>query len=158
MIHVQFTFPLGFALAALASLRLLRKPIIVHTHGNDVFTVPEINYGIRRSAFGRLSSTFTWNAADKVIAVCNKSKGVLEGILGKKGGGDTEKVELLHNGIDESLFTPKKPEDTAEEAKKLRGDADFVFISMASLVPVKNQTRLAEAFVKLVQKNNLDGK
>lgn len=148
VIHVQFTFPLGFALAALSKIRLLRRPLVLHTHGNDIFTVPEIGYGIRRTTSGQKIASFTWTHSDRIIAVCNKSKAEVESTLKHKSTGP-DKVSLLHNGIDESLFRPNA--DQSIKNDNLRGDADFVFISMASLVPVKNQARMSKAFIQLVE-------
>src|SRR5205085_10258315 len=122
----------------LSAINLLTKPVLVHTHGNDVFTVPDINYGIRRSAAGKWMSSFTWKNADKIIAVCKKSKNEIDLTL-QKDNVNKHNTVLLHNGVDEVLFSRDVYDTNVADGKKLRGDADFVFITMASLVPVKNQ-------------------
>ena len=59
IIHVQFSY-LGFYFAFLSSLRLLNKPILIHTHGYDVFNVPRVNYGLRRNSLGKFLTNYTW--------------------------------------------------------------------------------------------------
>jgi len=146
VIHAQFTFPIGFSLALLASLRLITVPIVVHTHGYDVFTAPEVNYGIRRNRIGRFLTNYAWSRSKKIIAVCKKSK-----IEISASGISDEKIEILYNGVDELLFrnTNTTP---PEEFGSLRNEADFLFLSIASLVPVKNLEGLTTAFLELTEK------
>ena len=146
IIHVQFTFPLGFGCTLLASLRLLNKPIIIHTHGYDVFTVPSINYGLRRKYLGKIFTNYTWRRANRIITVCKKAKLEIE-----KTGINDDKINVLHNGIDENLF--KKTKNIySKELSMLRENSDILFLSVASIVPVKNHVRMLKAFEKLVDK------
>ena len=147
LIHAQLTYPLGFAFTLFASLRLLNKPVIVHTHGYDVFTIPKINYGIRRNWIGRILTSYTWKRADRVIVVCKKAKAEIESI-----GIRADNIDLLYNGIDELLFDKKSTSDIPKGLSLLRSENDFIFLSIASITPVKNHVRLVKAFSELVEK------
>lgn len=149
VLHAQFTFPIGFSLAFLISLNLINKPLIVHTHGHDVFTVPSINYGVRRSRLGKFLTNYAWKRANKVLAVCEKSKMEIA-----HAGITADKIAVLYNGVDELLFK-KHAAEVPTELSTLRDSSDFVFLSIASLVPVKNHERLVRAFANLTEKYGL---
>jgi glycosyltransferase involved in cell wall biosynthesis len=144
IIHIQFTFPLGLGLTFLSSLRLLNKPIIIHTHGYDVFTVPSVNYGLRRNEIGRYLAHLAWKKANRIIAVCEQAKNEIE-----KDGIRANKIDLLYNGIDESLFHKT---EIKEELLSLRQDSDIIFLSVASMTPVKNHVGLLRTFSKIIEK------
>ena len=147
IIHTQFTFPLGTAMVTTVSSTLLKKPIIVHTHGYDVFNVPSIHYGLRRNNFGRFASSSTLKNAHKIIAVCKKAKTEISHIVE-----DDSKVELVYNGVNEDSFNQDTSSDSINDIKKIREENDLIFLSVASIVPVKNHLRLVNAFNRLVQK------
>jgi glycosyltransferase involved in cell wall biosynthesis len=148
IIHVQFTFPLGFGCTLLASLRLLNKPIIIHTHGYDVFTVPSVNYGLRRNQLGKKFTNYTWRRANKIITVCEKAKFEIE-----KTGINDDKINVLYNGIDENLFRKNRIDSNySKELSMLRENSDILFLSVASIVPVKNHVRILKTFEKLVDR------
>jgi glycosyltransferase involved in cell wall biosynthesis len=146
IIHAQFSYPIGFALTLLSSLKLLEKPIIIHTHGYDVFTVPSINYGIRRNQIGRYLTEYAWKRAERIIAVCKKSEDELRNAMTRTN------IDLLYNGVNELLFT-KNTSELPKEISMIRDEADFIFLSIASLVPVKNHQRLIKAFSDLVKRD-----
>jgi len=146
IIHVQFSFPLGFDCTLLKFLNLLRKPIIIHTHGVDVFTVPQLNYGLRRLKLGKLFTDFAWKKADIIIATCEKAKSEII-----KSGIDNEKIQVLYNGIDEKLF--QKCHDTIpSDILELKNSSDLFFLNVASTVPVKNHEAMLRAFEKISKK------
>ncbi len=140
LIHVQFTFPIGFALAFLSFLKFIKRPIVVHSHGYDVFTVPSINYGLRRNSIGRFLTQFTWKKVDHIIAVSKKSEAAIV-----NAGINERKVSLLYNGIDEQLFKKSNPV-LSHDISSIREESDFILLSVASVVPVKNHERLLKAF------------
>jgi teichuronic acid biosynthesis glycosyltransferase TuaC len=146
IIHVHFTFPLGLAVAVLNSIRLLRKPFIVHTHGYDVFTVPEISYGLRRKAFGRYIASYTWNKASKIIAVCSKTLSEISST-----GIEPDKSNVIYNGVDPCLFKVIKPHEIPDNIRSLKEGGDFIFLSNASFTPVKNHQMMIECFNYLVK-------
>ncbi len=146
IIHTQFSFPLGFGCVLLKSLKLIRKPVIIHTHGVDVFTVPSINYGIRRLTLGKIFTDFAWKKADLIITTCKKAKSEIE-----KSGISEEKIEILYNGIDESLFKKCK-NNIPSNILELRNKTDFLLLNVASGGHVKNYKMMLKVFKKILKK------
>jgi glycosyltransferase involved in cell wall biosynthesis len=57
-------------------------------------------------------------------------------------------------GVDEKLFCRKNILDTPDDIKAIRDVSDLLFLSIASIVPVKNHARLIKTFDKLVERYN----
>ena len=127
-------------------MQLLKKPIVIHTHGYDVFTVPSINYGLRRKKIGRICVDYAWKRANTIITTCNKAKSEIE-----KTGIKAEKINVLYNGIDENRFNKSK-NVIPKELLTLRESNDIIFLSVAMAAPVKNHNRMLKAFENLVEK------
>lgn len=145
LLHVQFTSPIGFALSFLVRLHLLKIPVIIHTHGYDVFTVPEINYGLRRSRLGRMITMSTWANANRILVVCRRAHSDLT----KLG---IQNLSLLYNGVDEKRFSKIEDSKIPQSISRLRDVNDVIFLSVASGTPVKNHLRLIKAFEKSTEK------
>jgi len=90
IVHVQFTFPIGFLLALLNGLH--GKPVIIHTHGDDVFVVPSAGIGFRRSTVGKPLTNISWRATSQIIAVCKRAR---EEII--KAAVSQNKINVLYN-------------------------------------------------------------
>ncbi len=146
--HIQFTMPLGFIFSIFSLFKIIKKPMIIHTHGYDVLTVPSINYGLRLKLFGRIGTKFTWNRSSKIIAVSNNTKSEIEKI-GIKG----DKIKVIYNGVDEKLFTKIK-DDIPPELSQIKKESDFIFFSVSNSIPVKNHLRMINAFKKITEKND----
>ena len=152
IIHIQFTMPLGFNFLLLSSLSRFKKHIIIHTHGHDVFAIPNINYGLRSKIIGRVLAKYSWNRAKKIIAVCKSAKLVIE-----KNGINSEKIEVVYNGIDENRFF-KIEDEIPPELSTIKKDSDFIFLSVSSSVPVKNHLMMINAFKAVVKKYHMKKK
>ena len=144
IVHVQFTFPIGFLLALLHALH--GKPIIIHTHGDDVFVVASAGIGLRRSHVGRLLTWISWEATSQIIAVCEKAR---EEIM--KANVSETKINVLYNGVNENFFL-KMNNVEDERLATVREDSDFVFLNVGNLKEVKNQMRLFAAFSLFAKK------
>lgn len=142
LLHVQFSFPLGLLLAV--SKRLHCKPVLIHTHGFDVFSVPSVGYGLRRNQVGMLLSKQAWARASRIITVCNKAKEELS-----LAGVPSEKINVLYNGVDTALFSRRRVQDA--ELTRIRERNELIFLNVAGLNPVKNQIALIQAFANLAQ-------
>ncbi len=141
LLQVQFSFPLGFWYAILK--RIHGKPILVHTHGVDVFSVPSVGYGLRRNSLGRVTTRKAWTAASHIITVCEKARNELI-----TTGIHPRKISTLYNGVDVSFFRKQKVKDI--KLKEIRDENDIVFLNVASLSPVKNQEVLLKAFKRFI--------
>ena len=150
LVHVQFTFPLGFLLTLLHALH--GKPTIIHTHGDDVFVVPSAGIGFRRSPVGRLLTWITWEATSRIIAVCERAR---EEIM--KANIPGSKISVLYNGVNADFFSRRTM--TENEKLAIVGDnSDFVFLTVGNLKEVKNQMRLLAAFSLFAKEFNGDSK
>jgi len=146
IIHVQFTFPLGYVFSLLSSLGIFKKTLIIHTHGYDVFTVPSIKYGLRLKFIGRYITKYSWRKAQRIIAVCTSTKSEI-----KKNNIKSDKIEVIFNGIDENRFI-KIQDEIPNELSIIKKNSDLVFLSVASSVAVKNQMRMINAFNAIIKK------
>jgi len=147
LIHVQFTFPLGFVLTLLQNIH--KKPVIIHTHGDDVFVVPSAGIGVRRIAAVRSLTKLSWQQASHIIAVCRRAKEEIE----NEGIPDC-KISVLYNGVDENLFYKRKSIEN-EKLVEIRENSDLIFLNVANLRRVKNQERLLIAFGHFVREDKL---
>ena len=145
IIHTQFSFPLGFGCSLLKFFKLLRKPLIIHTHGVDVFNVPSINYGFRRLTLGKLFIDFAWKYANIIITTCKKAKFEIS-----NNGINDDKIKVLYNGVDEKLF--EKSDSLPSDVLELRNNADLFLLNVSSIVPVKNHNTMLRIFEKISEK------
>ncbi len=142
ILHIQFSFPLGFWYAL--TKRIHNKPLLVHTHGVDVFSVPSVGYGLRRNLLGRITTRKTWETASHIISVCERARKELAA-----SGVSPQKISTLYNGIDVSFFSKQEVKDV--RLKRIRSKNDLIFLNVASLSPVKNHENLLKAFSKFVK-------
>ena len=150
--HIQFTAPLGLNFAIFSSLGILKKPIIIHTHGYDVFTVPSIDFGLRRKFIGKQMTKFTWGRAHKIITVCKSAKSEIV-----KSGIKNDKIKVICNGVDEKRFL-KSSESIPDELSTIRKNADIVFLSVGTAILGKNRSMMFNAFNEIVKKYHLKKK
>jgi len=137
IVHVQFTFPMGLTLSLLKNAH--GKPVIIHTHGDDVFVVQSAGIGFRRYFLGRLMTKMAWKTASRIIAVCKRAETEIW-----KTGVPLSKISVLYNGVNESFFRRKSLQDN--KYAFVRENSEFVFLSVGGLKAVKNQVRLLTAF------------
>jgi glycosyltransferase involved in cell wall biosynthesis len=147
IVHVQFTFPIGFLLSLLRHLH--GKPVIIHTHGDDVFVVPSAGIGFRRYILGRLLTKISWKTASRIIAVCKEAG---EEIW--KTGVPRSRINVLYNGVNENFFFRGKSLQDNKYAA-VRENSDFIFLNVGGLKEVKNQVRLLTAFSLHAEDSNL---
>ena len=138
IIHVQFTLPFGLVCAPFAVFH--KRPVIIHTHGYDVFTLPSLGIGLRRIGFAHLLSKLSWKATTRVVAVCQEAKREI-----MREGVDETKIEVLYNGVDEEFFRRRKNVED-DMLAQIREDSDLIFLNVGNLINVKNQERLLIAY------------
>lgn len=146
IIHAQFTYPVGFAIAFFGTILRENISMVVHTHGYDVFSVPSINYGVRRNIIGKALTNYAWKKARRVIAVCEKACVEIA-----NSGVPPEKIDLLYNGVDEKLFSRRSSSEVPTELRRFREDSDLLFLTVGSDMPVKNRRKLVECFTTFVE-------
>jgi glycosyltransferase involved in cell wall biosynthesis len=137
VVHVQYTFPLGWAMTSRAKRD---PPVVVHTHGFDVFALPEVGYGLRRLPWGTAVCRTTWRRASVVLAVCASSGREVRSVAPEAN------VVVVPNGVDPDVFRPGR-EPHPRLRPRLDGGGTLV-LHTGYLTPVKNQRRLLRAFAK----------
>ena len=81
--------------------KFIKAPIIMTPHGNDLYTVPEINLGLRMNKrYDRIIKR-NLKTCDAITAISNSFIDEISLITGNK-------VYLISNGINKKLFTNKK--------------------------------------------------
>ena len=65
IIHANLFYPSGYG--AILAKKILKKPVVITSHGGDILSVPKINYGYRLDK----------NLASKIIKAVNHADGVI---------------------------------------------------------------------------------
>jgi glycosyltransferase involved in cell wall biosynthesis len=128
LVDAQYLYPDGVAGAVLA--RRLRKPLVLTARGSDVNVL-----GTRR-----LPRRLLLAAARQAEAVIAVSGALAERLVAL--GVDRERVHVLRNGVDTTLF---QRQDRGEARARLGLDHGPVFASVGNLVPGKGHDLAIEA-------------
>jgi glycosyltransferase involved in cell wall biosynthesis len=132
VIDAHYAYPDGVAAAWLG--RRFDLPVVITVRGTDVNLIPR--YPVpRRLIQGAIQS------ADALVAVSAALKQVLVDL-----GAPDEKVTVLRNGVETSLFRPPQDRDAARAALGLTGPA---LISVGGLIERKGHHRTIEAMRQL---------
>ena len=131
VIDAHYFYPDGVAAALLA--KKLRKPLVITSRGSDLNLL---------SRFPIPRKWISWAAhqADHLVTVSEELKQVLVDM-----NIPAEKVTLLRNGVDKTLF---KPVDRDATRRKLDMQG-FVMLSVGNLVPAKGHDLAIEALSKI---------
>jgi glycosyltransferase involved in cell wall biosynthesis len=106
--------------------KLNSTPLVITNHGLISQTVPMKLQKIYLPTIGK----WTFQAADKVITYTEKGKSSIINL-----GVDPDKIEVIHNGIDTKLFTPKQRESKNKQ-----------LLWVGRYIPGKGVQYLIEAF------------
>lgn len=132
-VHAGRVLPEG--LVGLVLARLLRKPLVVYAHGEEItsWRAPR-----RRRAMKRV-----YRAADAVIANSEFTRGLLLEL-----GVAPERVHLLHPGVSLERFTPEGDESSMPGSEMLHPGWPLV-VSVGRLSPRKGFDKGIEAVARL---------
>lgn len=133
LIYATWAYPDGFGSYLIS--KVLKKPIIIKTHGSDINMYAR--YYLRRKMIAHALAN-----SNAVIAVSNALKDRLVAI-----GVPHHKVVTVTNGIDNTLFRPL-PQNTCRRDLALPENIKIVLF-IGNLVPVKGVRFLIEAFSRL---------
>ncbi len=125
---------------AVVAGRLLGTPTVVSLLGGELVGWPDIGYG---SQLSRISRWATWIALRRATRITAGST-YLRRLTGKHVS--PERVLSIPLGVDTSLFCPA---DEPNPATPLEA-GDIKLLHVASLVPVKEQATLLQAFSQVV--------
>lgn len=93
VIHAHNTYPTGYLAARMRRVR--RLPLVITPHGEDIQTIPEINYGLMLVPELKKKIVYGLNAAERVTAISKKIRDVLI-----EAGVSGDKIDMVPNGVD----------------------------------------------------------
>ncbi|MEA2574511.1 MAG: hypothetical protein QOH93_1809 [Chloroflexia bacterium] len=133
-------------LAALVA-KSLGAPSLVHLAGGELVYLPSIRYGYLRKGLDGVLLNHTLALADRLTV---PSRQMLN-LLAAEYPGTNQKAVRWPLGVDTSWFQPS--------ARANSGTRQFTFVSVGSLIPVKNPTWLLRGFADLrTRRPHLDTK
>jgi teichuronic acid biosynthesis glycosyltransferase TuaC len=135
LIHCHWT---ATGLVAAWANKLHRLPLVLSVRGSDV--------NVMTNRCARWVNRYVYSVVDRVLAVSEDIAGVLKGV-----GVGSEKIEIVHNGVD-SRFRPMD-KGTARSELRLPSDK-FLALFVGLLSPVKGVDRLLEA-IRLIDDDSL---
>ncbi len=104
VINAHATYPSGYHAGKLK--RIMKIPVVVTPHGGDILAVPEIGYGDRLDPEINKKIEDSLRTADRVTAISNTIRDAAIRVVG-----DTEKVTVVPNGIDDRRLALRAPVD-----------------------------------------------
>ncbi len=119
--------------------RRYKGKTVVTVHDLAFYKVPEAfpkNYNTKMKALLNLAA----DKADKIITVSESTKKDLEELLESSA----EKIQVIYSGFDKRFF--EAPEISREKVFEKFGIPDGYILFLGTLEPIKNITRLFEAF------------
>lgn len=101
IIHAHWAVPSGFVGSV---VRLLTgTPLVITTHGRDVYSDPEIGALVPTLWYVRPFLRFALRQADRIVAVSQDCRR-----RAVEAGAPAERVVVLHNGVDTRRFSPRE--------------------------------------------------
>ena len=118
-----------------------RGKTIVTFHDLAIYKVPDVFPKLKRTKFKAVASLMA-GKADKIIAVSNSTKKDLLNIFKCP----EEKVQVIYSGFDERLFAESNiPREKILAKYKINAEGKYILF-LGTLEPVKNITRLFQAY------------
>ena len=111
ILHAHTAFPAGYYAAL--SKKFSEAPLVITCTGEDILTVPEINYGASLNPVIAKRIEFALKSADVLIA---KSEGIKETIM--ELGIPKEKIRSIPNGIDLNRFSQNNTDPVENRKSK----------------------------------------
>lgn len=140
LIHAH-RLDIGYAGALVKSI--FNRPLVVTTHGSDVYEFPfsdDYHYKIVK---------YTLSNADHIIAVSHSDAEML-----KQLGIRPNKISIIPNGYNDKIFQPV-PKILAREKLGLHSGKK-ILLSIGTLHDVKGHTFLIDAIYKICKSNNIN--
>ena len=103
ILHAHTAYPAGYYAAL--SKKIVDVPLVITCTGEDILTVPEINYGASLNPVIAKKTEFALKSADVLIAKSGGIKGKLMEL-----GIPKEKIRSIPNGIDLNRFSQNNAE------------------------------------------------
>ena len=120
-----------------------RGKTVVTVHNLAAYKVPDVFPQLKRTKIKTTTSLMV-SHADKIIAVSNSTKNDIMEIFETK----EEDIKVIHSGFDKRLFEDSKmSREAVLEKYGIKKDEKYILF-LGTIEPIKNITRLFEAFKK----------
>jgi glycosyltransferase involved in cell wall biosynthesis len=135
------------------TLPLVRMPglktvITVHDLGAEY--LPGMHQ-LKQVLYLKLMTDYQLKTASKIISVSQATKGDLM----KRAGIPSEKIEVVYEGVDQSIFKQVGNDAVNDIVKKFDLDRGKYFLFVGTIQPRKNLERLIKGFALFVKSQNL---
>lgn len=130
-----------------------RGKTVVTVHDLAVYKIPEVFPKIKRTR-ARAVINLMVKHADRIIAVSNSTKNDIKEIFQYP----EEKISVIHSGFDKRLFEESKLSREKVLDKFGIRDGNKYILFLGTIEPIKNITRLFEAYKMFKEKCEKEGK
>lgn len=140
LVHAHFVFSGGTV--GMAVKARMNVPYVLTAHGGDVYRQPFLNKWWRRRSRDIL------NNASRVITTSMRNQKIISENLEVPD----ERITLIHNGYDETLFRPM--DQTECKLRTNLTGRGRILLSVGNLSPVKGHLYLVQALAEVVRTNS----
>jgi glycosyltransferase involved in cell wall biosynthesis len=131
--------------AAIRAKMISGKPLIVHMHSIDSYRSGQVQGG---NPLVREIESLALMLADRIIAVSQHTK---DGII-REYGIPADKIEVVHNSIDESALVPHTGENDYAYLTAMKAQGYRVVVNVGRMTIQKGLTNLLRAFRLVVER------
>jgi len=117
VLHAHCTYPAGYWAAKCKDV--LKIPLVITPHGEDIQKMPEIDYGVRLNPKIEVKVKYALQRADAITSI---SQSIRKDIL--ESGGEKDRIYDVPNGVNISTFC--NPRDNIRKIMNLPSDSRVV--------------------------------
>jgi glycosyltransferase involved in cell wall biosynthesis len=143
VVHAHWAIPMGFVGALVK--RATRTPLVISTHGRDVYVNPEAGAIVPTLWYVRPFLKFALRQADGMIAVSRDCRH-----YAVEAGAPPERVTVISNGVDTARFSPREVDGTEIRSQLDVSPATRLILFVGSLTAYKGVDTLLRAMTNLV--------
>lgn len=141
VIHVHSAETNAFQVALLIFLKIIRKPLLVTSHGSDIMIYPEVGYGVRLRPFYPKIVRFVLKVCDRHVLVGKTMRP-----FALDSGSHEEKMIVINNGLPLAKINISEEKTRATLEKFGIRDSDIILLSLSGLRPLKGIDILVKSF------------
>jgi len=141
IVHVHSAETNAFQIAILKLFKLIRKPLVVTSHGSDIMTYPEVGYGSRLKPFYSKIVRLILKVCDRHVLVGKTMRP-----FALDSGSREEKMIVINNGLPLAKINVSEEKTRATLEKFGIHESDIVLLSLSGLRPLKGIDILVRSF------------
>lgn len=144
IIHCQSAIPDALMVYCNNLFCCMKQRYVITSHGNDIVTLPEINYGARLKPSVDFLTKVVLKKAEKHIL---PSTALID--FAREAGINPDKIRIIPNGIEPIKIKRNKEAVTQLKEKwNLASRKDLCLLSLSSTRPIKNLDCLVDGFAE----------